>query len=566
MPKIETSLRSLSALAGQRWDSREALERDLIPLKGEVDDWQDDALKLEFNDTNRPDLWSTAGAARALRLYRGERLPSYPFFSTLTQSQDDGGRTVEVDTRLEGIRPYIAAFAARGPALTEEQLKDLIQTQEKLCWNFGRKRKSIAMGVYRADLIRWPVRYRAVDPEATRFVPLGLEQELSLRQILEEHPKGREFGHLVRENVLYPYLEDASGTTLSFPPIINSARLGAVQPGDRELFVELTGTDLPSLSLTAAIVACDLADQGWEILPVTVTYPWRTPWGTRLTYPLRFQQAVSTTLIDIAGLLGLPLTRDEVERALLRMGLSPTWEADQLTVVPPPYRNDFLHPVDLVEDVMIGHGLDNFEPAVPRESTVGRLTPMERLVREVRDLMVGLGFQEMIYNYLGSGKDFIERMRIDGSQLVRILNPMTENYEYVRNSVAPHLLWSESVSAQAVYPHRIFEVGKAAVRDETDPTGSRTLDLLGFLMADRSADFNQVNSVCYALAYFLGVDWTVEEHEDPRFLAGRCARLVLSGRTLAVFGEVHPQVLENWGIEVPCALAEWDLGVLLHGR
>ncbi|GHV81620.1 hypothetical protein AGMMS49991_01780 [Spirochaetia bacterium] len=55
---------------------------------------------------------------------------------------------------------------------------------------------------------------------------------------------------------------DAKGGVLSYPPIINSADIGAVQVGDTDLFVELTGTDQPSVTLAASIVACDLADQG----------------------------------------------------------------------------------------------------------------------------------------------------------------------------------------------------------------------------------------------------------------------------------------------------------------
>lgn len=565
MPKIEVNLKSLQRYAGQTWTNINDLEQDLINLKGELDDHDGDELKLEFNDTNRPDLWSTAGSARALRCYRTGTPAVYNFFSHSTSALDYQGRLIQVDPALEEIRPFIAAFAAKGPPLTDEGLRDLIQTQEKLCWNYGRKRRSIAMGVYRSQQLQWPLTYTAKDPRTTRFVPLGLEEELSLAEILEKHPKGREYGHIVKGFPLYPFLQDAKGEVLSFPPIINAARLGAVEVGDDEILVELTGTDLASLSLTASIVACDLADQGYTILPVGIQYSKPTPWGSTLIYPYYFQQPIRASLASCRKLLGLDLDTNEIQIALKRMGLEPRFGEGFVEVMPPPYRNDFLHEVDLIEDVMIGHGLSRFSPTHPRDSTIGRLTPREKLIRQVRDLMVGLGFQEMIYNYLGSGKDFIEKMTIDGSSLVRILNPMTENYEFVRNSIAPNLLESESVSGGAVYPHRIFEIGKVARRDDSDNTGTVTIDQLGFLIADRSADFNQVNAVMYALAYYLNVDWQVQEESDPRFLKGRAARLVKNERILARFGEVHPQVLENWNINTPCAYAEWDLGELLHG-
>lgn len=565
MPKIEVDLVSLSQLAQRTWKDLNELEKNLITLKAELDDAEGNNLKIEFNDTNRPDLWSTAGAARALRLYQEVQPQAYTFFSTLEHGLETSGRVIKVDKKLKNIRPFIAAFVAKGPALTDAGLRDLIQTQEKLCWNYGRKRRSIAMGVYRSAQINWPIHYTAKDPKNTRFVPLGLGEELNLHEILEKHPKGKEYGHIVQPFPLFPFLEDSHHKVLSFPPIINAAHLGAVEVGDTEVLVEMTGTDLPSLSLAAAIVACDLADQGWNILPVKIEYEEPTPWGASLVYPLSFQKSVSVSKSSVTKLLGLELTDAEITQALARMGMHATIQNHQITIQPPVYRNDFLHPVDIIEDIMIGHGLERFTPTHPKDSTVGRLTPTEEKVRELRDLMIGLGYQEMIYNYLGSARDFIEKMNLDEKLFVRILNPMTENYEIVRNSIAPNLLETESVSASAVYPHRLFEIGKVVVRDSLDPTGTRTLDQLGFLIADRTADFNQINAVMYALAYYLNLNWEVEEYSDPRFIPGRAAQLKLNNHPMAVFGEIHPQILENWGINVPCAYGELNVGALIHG-
>ena len=79
--------------------------------------------------------------------------------------------------------------------------------------------------------------------------------------------------------------------------------------------------------------------------------------------------------------------------------------------------------------------------------------------------MVGLGYQEMIYSYLGARADFADRMLRDGAGLVEIANPMSESFDVLRDSIIPNLLASEAVSANAAYPHRIFEVGKTVVKD-----------------------------------------------------------------------------------------------------
>ncbi len=293
MPKIEVKQTALERYSTLR-PSLEELAEMLPAVKGEVDEVNPETgvLKLEFNDTNRPDLWSTAGAGRALRTYYTGWRPTYEFFSRPGKALSDEGRRVVVDSSLKDIRPFMAAFAVRGPAMDEVTLDDLIQTQEKLCWNFGRKRKSIDMGVYRSDLIQYPVHYQEVDPHTTRFQPLGLDRPFNLREILKQHPKGVEYGPIVASFSRFPFLTEARGEVLSFPPIINSAKIGAVEGGDKELFIEMTGTDLPSLTLAASIVACDLADAGYTILPVTVEYPYETPFGQKITFPYFFQEEV----------------------------------------------------------------------------------------------------------------------------------------------------------------------------------------------------------------------------------------------------------------------------------
>ncbi|AEJ62477.1 Phenylalanyl-tRNA synthetase beta chain [Spirochaeta thermophila DSM 6578] len=567
MPKIEISRDKFFDALGRRFSYPE-LEELLTVAKGELDDVDEEEglLKIELNDTNRPDLWSLRGLVRQLRTYLGEPAPTYPFISRPNERKESGERTIEVDPGLREIRPYIAGFVARGRVVDDDILRDLIQTQEKLCWNFGQKRKAVAMGIYRSTLIRYPVQYKAADPDRTRFVPLSMEKELSLREILREHPKGQEFGWIVEHLPAYPFLTDARGEVLSFPPIINSARIGAVEVGDEELFVELTGLDLKTILLACTIVACDMADEGFEILPVKVVYPYDTPMGRELTTPFAFQTVEHTTRSAVEKLLGLNLTSEEISQALTRMGVSHTIEGDTITIVPPVYRNDFLHPVDIAEDIMIGHGMDRFDPEMPRDFTVGRLSAAEERNRRVKMLMVGMGFQEMIFNYLGSRRDFIEKMRMSDEDAIRVANPLSENYEYVRPSVLPSLLAAESVSSHAVYPHHIFETGKVAKKDPEDNYGSKTYNMLGFLSADPKADFNMTSSHVAALCYYLGKEYTLEPKEDPRFVPGRTAALLVGGREVGIFGEVHPEVLENWGITMPCAACEINLDILFEAE
>jgi len=565
MPKIELQEKTFFEMLGTR-PSREELTELLTVAKAEIDDWQpeENNLKIELNDTNRPDLWSGPGLVRQLRVYQDGKIPEYTFLSKEGSVQQTGERIIQVDKGLRDIRPYIAAFIARGVPMTEAILVDMINSQEKLCWNYGRKRSTIAMGVYRADLMKFPVHYRAADPEKTRFIPLDYSWEMSLREILKTHPKGVEFGWIVENFDRFPYLEDDQGQTLSFPPIINSAHLGAVEIGDSHHFIELTGPDLDSLLVACSIVACDFADLGYEILPVRIVYPFDTAYGQELVTPYYFQKPVSLVVSEASRLLGEEISAEEAEDSVRRMGNPVTRSGNTLTVSPPPYRNDFLHPADVIEEVMIGRGIDSFEPVWPEDFTVGRLSEIEIFSREVREILVGLGYQEMIYSYLGSRRDFVERMNMSGEKVIEIANPMSESYECLRNSQLPNLLNSESVSSNAVYPHRIFEVGNVAYLDDRENYGSRTVTRLGFLFCDREASFNDVNSHLSAVFFYLSREYALEPVEDPRFVSGRLGAVLYKGRRIGVVGEIHPVVLENWGIQQPTAAGEIELDAILE--
>ena len=569
MPKIEVNENMFFSLLGRRYDAR-GLEEMFPGAKAELDEWQVDqhcpqderVIKVELNDTNRPDLWSTAGLARSLRVRASGKPVDYPFFSREGEAKK-ARRTVIVEPSVKEARPYLAGFFVSGVAMTDALLKDIIQTQEKLASNFGRKRKTVSMGVYRPSIIQWPVHYSGVDPDSVRFVPLQGDRPMTLTEINKETPKGKEYGAINAPFKLHPLLSDSKGAVLSYPPVINSNDLGAVKVGDTELFIEFTGTNMASVALSANIVACDFADSGYTIESVLVEYPYDTPFGRSVTFPYYFQKPVSVEIGYASKLLGVSLTVDAVREAAERMGSTTDSHGQYVTVFPPPYRNDFLHPVDIVEDVMMGKGMAAFSPERPKDFTIGRLSPIELFSRRAKNILAGLGAQEMAYGYLGSGKDFIERMGTDPTKAVRIENPMAESFEYVRPSILPSLMNSESVSSRAPYPHRIFEAGKVAFIDSTQNYGVSSRQRLAFLLAHAAADYNEAASYVATLLYFLGKDYVIAEAEDPRFIVGRQARIIYKGEPVGLFGEIHPRVLEAWSVTMPCSAAEIDLEYLL---
>jgi len=565
MPTILVDLDDFYALVGDGY-APVRIEDDLELVKGEFKgpDPTTDRTRIELNDTNRPDLWSAAGIARQIRARRRGKTESYAAFTAAP-----GGNKVIADPKAIDIRAYVAGFIARGPAVTEASLAELIQSQEKLCDGYGAKRKTVSVGIYRAQKIQFPVHYRMVEPTKARFVPLGMDEELTLAEILTRHPKGKEYAHILAGKPLVPLLEDAGKQILSFPPIINSRAIGEVVAGDTELFVEATGTDLRSVLLVENILAVDLEDRGWTIEPVVVEYPFETPFGREVRAPYPLTNEVEVPDADFNRLLGGQLSAEEIATQLRAYGCEVAKAANQpgkTRVSTPPYRQDYMHPVDAIEDLAIVVGVNRLEPVWPERFTPGRLATLTLLEDRVRELMIGLGFEEIIANVLSSRADVTTRVRLDGADVVAIENPMSESYAALRPSLLASLLAVEERSAKTAYPHRVFEVGEAVVRDEGENHASRTVSLIGALVAHPEARFSDLHSVLSWLGFYLDVSTELRPLDRGCFLPGRGAEVVVDGHAIGILGELHPEVLESWGVKMPASYLELRVDALTASR
>jgi phenylalanyl-tRNA synthetase beta chain len=555
MPKIDVQLDDLQGLIGERIAGGR-LDALLDQCKAEIDslDEATGTASIELRDTNRPDLWSAEGIARQIRFLLGRGRIGYPFFDAAPAAQ------LLVDPDARRIRPYVAAFVCRGVKVTDPSLRALIQTQEKLTENYGRHRKSIAIGVYRVAKVRFPVHYRAVERDARSYVPLGMDEPMTLGEILEKHPKGQQYAWILEGLPLVPLLEDEAGTILSMPPIINSRALGEVQIGDSELFVEGTGLDQRTLAIAMNILAVDLADRGGRIERVETVYPYDTPMGRRVASPRHLGETVEFAAPVAGRMLGIRPDARQIAEDLARYGCDAQVTDNRLAVTCPPYRGDYLHAVDAIEDVAIVRGYGTFEPIMPTCFTVGELAESTRIEDKVRDLMIGFGYEELICNILCDPRDVLERMnRPADEKIVRIANPMLQHYSAVRDMVLPSLLITEAASSTALYPHRIFEAGQCARCEPAANYGSRTETHLAALLAAKQVTFSDIHSVLELLVYYMDHKYTLAEHEHPSFIGGRCGRILLDGEPAGVIGEIHPQVLANFQIQMPAVALELDL-------
>ena len=537
MPTIDIKKKDLDSLIGRKLPIS-AIEKYLMLAKAELKEYlvESDDLKVELSDSNRPDLWSAEGIARQIRIALSGKPESYPFFNHGRKAM----REIRVSRSMKTVRPFIAACTASGVRMNDDVLTQMIQSQDKLAEIFGRKRTTVSIGIYELDRIVFPVEYKLVEPSSVSFTPLGMEEKLTLAEILDRHPKGIEYGAIVKPFPQYPVLTDSMGRVLSFPPIINSREIGEVKPQTRNVLIEVTGTDLRMTVLTLNILAASFYDRGAEIEPVKVIYPYETEFGKEVAFPVDTAGKFKVPLATFSAGLGEDVALADVKKRLEAYGHGVTAGRGVVTVTVAPYRDDIMHPMDLVEDYAISRGYDSFEPVMPQQSTVGALSRLELLSDTVRGHMVGSGYQEIMSNILCSQEELADALQ-EGEQLVEVDNVMSLAYSVLRNRVIPSLLTVEMASSKAFYPHRIFEAGEVAVFDQGTNMGSRTDLNLGALVSHPSANFSEMHSTLDILLYYLGFEYTLEPAHHALFIPGRCGKIVSAGTELGYIGEISPR-------------------------
>ncbi|ALM74431.1 phenylalanine--tRNA ligase subunit beta [Thermococcus barophilus] len=548
MPKFDVAKEDLERLIGKSFTVEE-WEDLFLYAKCELDDiWEENGkiyFKADAKDTNRPDLWSAEGIARQIKWALGMKkgLPEYEV--------EKSDIVVYVDEKLKDIRPYGVYAVVENIRLDEEALKQLIQLQEKIALTFGRKRREVAIGTFDFDKLKPPFYYKAVEPDKIKFIPLNCEEEMTADEILEKHEKGQEYGHLIKGKPYYPLLIDSEGNVLSMPPVINSETHGKVTEKTRNIFIDITGWNLNKIMLALNVLVTALAERGGKIKSVKVVYK-----DFEIETPDLTPKEFEVELSYIKKLAGIELSDEQIKELLERMFYEVDLKDGKAKLKYPAFRDDIMHARDVLEDVLIAYGYNNIEPEEPKLAVQGKGNDFIEFENAIRELMIGFGLQEVMTFNLTNKEAQFTKMNIPEDEIVEIENPVSLRWSALRKWLLPSLMEFLSLNTHEEYPQKIFEVGKATLIDETRETKTVSESKLAVVIAHPRVTFTEVKEILDSIMHHLGFEYELEETEHGSFIPGRVGKIVVEGKEVGIIGEIRPQVLENWGIEMPVAAFE----------
>jgi phenylalanyl-tRNA synthetase beta chain len=493
---------------------------------------------------NRPDLLS----------YQGFKGSFLPFLGKGTGIKKYSLNSVEkdfrviVDSSVKNVRPYTSCVIVKGLNLNDERIKEIIEIQEKIHLTIGRKRKKLAMGIYPLDKIKLPIIFKAMNPEEIKFAPIDYQKEMSGKEILKKHSTGREYAHLLKGKEKFPIFVDSNNNILSMPPIINSNLTGKVTEETRDVFVECSGFNQEILRKCINIVSATLADMGGKIFRMEIKS------GMKKEISPDFKtEEMKLSLDNVNKLLGLNLSESQVKTLVEKMGYD--YNKSSSSVKIPPWRMDVLQEVDLIEDIAIAYGYENFVPEIPKISTIGQESPREIIRRKISEMFSGIEMLEVMNYHLTNKKNQFEKMGIQKKDFIELEESKTD-YTLLRKDLSHVLLKVFSENSDSEYPQKIFETGKVFNLNNEKVVESESL-----AVAVSSGNFTDIKQTIEYFFRLIDLKIKIEECEEfPKyFIGGRVAKVVLEGKQIGFLGEIHPRILKNWKIKMPVALAEISL-------
>ena len=493
----------------------------------------------------RPDMLSEQGFSRAFSSFIGAKTGLRKY------KVEKSYEKVIIENSVKDVRPFTACAIVKELEFDDEKIKEIVNIQEKLHASFGRNRKRCAIGIYPLEKIKMPIYYRALKPEEIKFRPLESTKEMNAKQILSQHKAGRQYGHLLEGLKKYPIFIDSNDHILSMPPIINSHLTGKITEQTKDVFIECSGFDLRILQQCLNILVTTLADMNGIVYSMELKYG-----NKKIITPNLAPKKMKLDIDYVNKILGLNLNNKKIKKLLERMG----YEHENEVLVP-AYRADVLHQIDLVEDIAIAYGYENFKGKLPEFFTLGEEDRFEVFKNKISQILIGLGLLEC-FTYHLSNKDIQSVKTNCKLDLIEVKDAKTED-NCLRAWIIPGLLKVLMENKHNEYPQNIFDIGTVFKKGKSE-TGVVENDRLAVCLCNEEADFTKIKQVLDYLFSQLDLKYEIKDVEHDSFIEGRVGRISVKGKDVAYIGEIHPSVLKNFDLTIPVAALEINLSELFN--
>jgi phenylalanyl-tRNA synthetase beta chain len=219
-----------------------------------------------------------------------------------------------------------------------------------------------------------------------------------------------------------------------------------------------------------------------------------------------------------------------------------------------------MHPIDIVEEVAIAYGYENFVPQFPNIFTIGEENDFERFQNQIANMLVGLDLYEVNTYHLTQEDYQTTKMNLS-IPIVEVQNPVSAEYHALRAWLLPSLIEILRNNRNHEYPQRIFGTGIVFKKANTE-TGVEEIPHLSIAVSAERTTYTQMKQIVEAMMRYLDLPFTINEYEHNSFIQGRVAEAVVNDVHIGFWGELHPSILENWQLEMPTIALEFNMQAL----
>ena len=543
MPVVELSYSRLQKILGKV--SKKQIS-DSLPFLGlDIESEDKDLVRVEYSP-NRPDYSTDLGIALGLQGLFGIKTGAIKL--NIKKSND---YVIHVEPSVTKIRPFVTGIIAKNGRIDDTIIKQLMAMQEDLHFGIGRKRKKSSIGIHDLDKISFPLRYTTTKRDH-RFVPLNSDKEFTISEILDNTDVGQDYGTILGNSPQVPLILDSKKQTVSFPPIINAA-VTTVTTKTKNLFVEVTGINKDDAEDMLSVVATILQTAGFTLVSTKIS-------GAKNTSPKLEPKKILINSVLINQMLGLNLTNSQIISSLKKSRLDATLKGKNIVCSIPSYRFDIFGPMDLVEEVTLGYGIQNLEPILSPSQTLGQTNPISIKLKSLSLIMIGLGYTEALNSSLTSKRVLYEMTNREPMNMISVLDSKSQEHTILRDSILPGLLENLSRNIHTSYPQKLFETG--TIFSQGNPV-DETTSFTG-ISAHQDSTFTEIKSILQsALKTGFDLDIETKTFSHPIFEEGRTASISVHGKTIGIVGEINSKTIENYKIRVPVVGFEISLSGLI---